>query len=306
MTYDLAPEEPTPPPPDSDIPLPGERRRKREKIEIEDDLECVHCGYNLRGLTKKHRCPECGTPAGFSVEGDLLQYAPVPWLKTLKNGLAMMLWAIAIDIASVVNLELFTGFGVLLNLLSAGLAIGGAMLLTTPEPKMVPREAGFDVRRAIRLLAALNFACSLTIIFSPSANLKSIMVKISLLLSIALLLTLAVFLRRFAARIPECDLERSTTQVIWGFAISLGVFVFFGVFSLTFAGFRSIVGPAPCIAMVGLFSAGIFACWLMILLYRFYGTIKWAAYDARMQFEPPPAPKLDTERATEDWTDARG
>ena len=21
---------------------------------------CLHCGYNLRGLTKEHKCPECG------------------------------------------------------------------------------------------------------------------------------------------------------------------------------------------------------------------------------------------------------
>jgi len=33
---------------------------------IDFDLPCVHCGYNLRGLTVAHNRPECGTPAARS------------------------------------------------------------------------------------------------------------------------------------------------------------------------------------------------------------------------------------------------
>jgi hypothetical protein len=31
------------------------------------DLACVGCGYNLRGLTRRGRCPECGTPIRRSI-----------------------------------------------------------------------------------------------------------------------------------------------------------------------------------------------------------------------------------------------
>jgi predicted RNA-binding Zn-ribbon protein involved in translation (DUF1610 family) len=31
-------------------------------LTIATDLVCVRCGYNLRGLTPRHRCPECGLP----------------------------------------------------------------------------------------------------------------------------------------------------------------------------------------------------------------------------------------------------
>ena len=35
---------------------------------IETDLSCTGCGYNLRGLTAWHDCPECGTPVMDSLK----------------------------------------------------------------------------------------------------------------------------------------------------------------------------------------------------------------------------------------------
>ena len=126
MNYDLSPDGPPKPPRDAEMPLPGERDRRSDNIDIEDDVFCVHCGYNLRGLTKRHRCPECGTPAGFSVEGDLLKYAQIPWIRTVRDGLAMFVWSIGIHLVSIVNSWVMPDFGVLLDLLSAVLAIVGA------------------------------------------------------------------------------------------------------------------------------------------------------------------------------------
>ena len=305
MTYDFAPGEPPPPPADSDLLLPGERRRKPQKLEIDDDLECVHCGYNLRGLTKKHRCPECGTPAGMSLQGDLLQYASAPWLKSVRNGLAMLLWAIGMGIGASINIGSSSGFGVLLDVFGAVLAFSGVMFLTTPEPKMLSVATGFGLRELLRTLALVKFACALTILFSSSMKFTSVMTQISLLFWVALLLTLAVFMRRFAARIPESDLERPTTQVIWGFAGSLGVFVFFSLFSFVFGSFTAILGPAPCIALLALVSALFFSCWIMLLLYRYYAVVRWSVHDAESQFDPPPMPKLNTDPSTEDWSDVR-
>jgi ribosomal protein S27AE len=37
------------------------------------DTTCRRCGYNLRGLSRDGRCPECGTPIGLSTHGDLLR-----------------------------------------------------------------------------------------------------------------------------------------------------------------------------------------------------------------------------------------
>src|SRR5512134_1124043 len=102
MTYDLSPEPSKQVPPEETVavPEPGRRPRRSVSAEIKEDLPCVTCGYNLRGLTGKHRCPECGTPAGFSRAGDLLQYAPIPWLRTVRNGLAMLLWSLGASLGA--------------------------------------------------------------------------------------------------------------------------------------------------------------------------------------------------------------
>ena len=306
MAYDLSPDGPPNPPRDAEAPLPGERDRRSDHIEIEDDVCCVHCGYNLRGLTKRHRCPECGTPAGFSVEGAQLKYAPIPWICTVRNGLAMFLWSIGLQLFSIVNVSVMPQFGMLLDVLSAVLAIVGAMFVTTPEPTAVPGPGGFDTRRAIRVLAFVNFVGALSIIFSPYINFVIIMRRFLLVSWSGMLLALAWYLRKFAARIPEYDLEIATTRVIWGLAGSLSVFVFFGVWSFLFARWAGILGPAACISMLALFILGIFAGWFLWLLYKYYVTMKWTARDAAAQFEPPSVRELDLESQDGDWTDARG
>ena len=305
MTYNVSPDELPPPPAESDAPLPGIPGRKLEKLDIDDDLACVHCGYNLRGLTKKHRCPECGTPAGFSVQGDLLLYAPVPWLKTVSRGMALMLWAIGVALASHLNFAVMPNLGMLLGVVGAGLAWTGAMFVTTPEPRMVDAESRFDLRKSIRLLATLKLCCALLIVFSTSTKFTAIMLGVSLALLFAMLLPLTAFLGKLSARMPECDFDRWTTQVFWGLAISLGVFLFSSGFSMVFVGLGNVTGPAPCMGVIGVMSACFFACWFWLLLYRFYGLMKWAAHEAESQFEPPPVRELDLEDATEDWNNVR-
>ncbi len=306
MTYDLSPDGLPKPPRDAEAPLPGERDRRSDHIEIEDDVCCVHCGYNLRGLTKRDRCPECGTPAGFSLEGDQLKYAPIPWIRTVRNGLAMFGWSIGIHLVSIVNAWVMPDFGVLLDLVSAVLAIVGAMFVTVPEPTAVPRPGHFGVRRGIRVLACVNFVGTLSLVFSPSANFTIVMRRFLLVSWSGMLLALAVYLRKFAARIPEYDLELATTRVIWGLTGSLSVFVFFGVYSFMFSRWAGILGPAPCISMLAQGILAIFVGWFLWLLYKYYVTMKWTARDAATQFEPPPVRKLDLESQDSDWTDARG
>ena len=42
---------------------------------LEDDLACVACSYNLRGLSPDGACPECGTTVERSTRGNLLRFS---------------------------------------------------------------------------------------------------------------------------------------------------------------------------------------------------------------------------------------
>jgi hypothetical protein len=62
---------------------------------IAHDHPCRKCGYNLRGLSADGRCPECGTPVGYSLKGDLLRFCDPGWLDTLYRGARMFVYGIA-------------------------------------------------------------------------------------------------------------------------------------------------------------------------------------------------------------------
>ncbi len=50
------------------------------------DLPCRDCGYNLRGLHKDARCPECAAPVAESLAGFLLRFAQPEWLERVALG----------------------------------------------------------------------------------------------------------------------------------------------------------------------------------------------------------------------------
>jgi hypothetical protein len=62
---------------------------------VEEDLSCEGCGYNLRGLSGEGRCPECGKGIGESIQirlkrlerfGPTLEDAPAKWFLKMSVG----------------------------------------------------------------------------------------------------------------------------------------------------------------------------------------------------------------------------
>jgi hypothetical protein len=57
---------------------------------VDADIPCRKCGYNLRGLAVDGRCPECATPVGVSINGELLRYSD----PTFVIGLIVIIYTI--------------------------------------------------------------------------------------------------------------------------------------------------------------------------------------------------------------------
>lgn len=90
---------------------------------ITADVACGRCGANLRGQHLGGRCPQCGTPTGRSVYGDLLQYADPAWLGRVRAGLLTVLW------------------GMIAGVVALGVSIVVVMILVMPGAMAAGRTA---------------------------------------------------------------------------------------------------------------------------------------------------------------------
>ena len=145
------------------------------------DVPCQRCGYNLRGLRREGRCPECGGPVKVSLLGERLRFADPIWLKKVSLGAKMPSYSLravvfAFLIAQSIRLVLglFTGgfawkwdsnAGLLL-LLVVGYAMlsYGLWLIATPNAVMLANEDSYAPRRILRmsvLIAAFGLVISI-------------------------------------------------------------------------------------------------------------------------------------------------
>src|SRR5687767_389859 len=72
------------------------------------DRPCVHCQYNLRGLTTSGKCPECGGPVADSLRADFLIDADRKWLGQLRRSvlavvISCILWVAAMVLGGLVQ-----------------------------------------------------------------------------------------------------------------------------------------------------------------------------------------------------------
>ncbi len=227
----------------TELPVPSPDPRIDDRGQIAADVPCRQCQYNLRGLDREGRCPECGGAVASSLQSDRLRFANPRWVATLARGSRMVLGGLAAVIAAAILLlvlrsvrgKLYRGssaIGALIDALDPGLALlimlGGAVVfcagiwfITTPDPAGLGEDRYATSRKSVRaalllyilrrvLDEVLNFVGPVPVSFDPLLR--------SLYLVSALAGMIAVFayvryLSKLAMRIPETALVRSGNRL---------------------------------------------------------------------------------------------
>ncbi len=260
--------------------------------EIARDVPCLQCGYNLRGLTSFHTCPECGLTVARSLRGDRLCFADPRWVRRLARGAGWCAWGgIISTLAAFFRHDVLVGFSGSLALIGDMVALRGIWLLTTdPQPDpAVHTDRSFG--RRLRLVGVLNIAISLAaIVFWWFSNIVLIVGTqgLSQLLNLAVTLMLCIWLRRLALRLPDRKLARRLAQVVWAVVLLTGGTILLALLILGIGAadllrdtnpiFNIIlVGPLVLIALAGL----ALAIYFIVLLFQLQGLLHDAARHAQ-------------------------
>lgn len=203
-----------------------------ENTSIGQDIACLHCAYNLRGLSPHGRCPECGAAVWPSLRGDLLRYADGRWLKRLAFGVLLVQCAIALNLVfaslfMIVGPFPYTASPSNLYLPLVGSLVGfwGAVVLTAKEPLALGRDP-WALRWAIRVCAGFAIAAMLLpLIFAGRLQDKTLalVVPVCDLVGWSAYLGELVYLSRLAHRIPDRTLARDACRLLWVLTSALTV-----------------------------------------------------------------------------------
>lgn len=216
--------------PNDSIPLPQPRDRQLDR-----DVACRKCKYDLRGLAMNSRCPECGTLVAFSLRGDLLRFSDPSWVAGLGSGMTCILWGVPATVIGwiishlIYFRDMWTG-GAILSVAGAILHFYGAWLLTVPDPSGLGEDRYGVSRKLIRVTLLIgmlqnlfNFLAITAATLSPRQRRACEILQIALALttSVGLLATLN-YLGKLARRISDEALAARAEQLIWEIAIPLG------------------------------------------------------------------------------------
>ncbi len=223
--------------------------RTEDKVSsaVVDHVICTDCGYNLFGLNRDGRCPECGAAVADSVRGDGLAFANREWVRRICGGLTFLYAAclmtmgtvvFGILILSVVGLTgVFDAWFPLIRLVirlaalaAPILAIVGVYKVTAPDPGASLSEGPTSRRRVARVTVVAMLGTIVVWIGAErlvlSANMSQDVGEVCIILAGALagisvlvmILTLFGYLATLAHRIPNARIAKTGINTARSFA----------------------------------------------------------------------------------------
>lgn len=204
---------------------------------------CIICGYDLQGLPRAGKCPECGTPVEQSYLPDLLANRSPAYLAQLRSGLSWVLNGILASVILMVG-GVFVGLGAVFALGAAsmgtiqlllqflGVAVSAGILfgwwrLTTPDPGKLDSQFDLKSRQVIRVAvivqaaaAVVQLALGVGINSAPAASMLLVMVAgaasvISGVAWIVQFFAAMLYVRWLARRVPDGTLHDKAKRFMW-------------------------------------------------------------------------------------------
>ena len=203
---------------------------------VDRDVPCRKCAYNLRSLPVDGRCPECGSPVGLSLQGDLLRFSDPKWLQTLRRGVNFILYAVMIVIIWIITYVIVAfsapefaakldAIGPAIGILISVLFIGGAWLLTMPDPSGIGEDRYGTARKVIRVTSMASIFDSFENLAKPYIHNQTALMVLILLAALAMLMGVVGFfaqtsyLCKLALRIPDEKMSKRAKFLMYAIGI---------------------------------------------------------------------------------------
>lgn len=144
------------PGPDTDV-------RLNPSGQLDEDVPCVQCDYNLRGLDAGGKCPECGSTIQRAIWVARINRCDPAWLTRVARG-ALWLTVGIISLLVLALLSVVATEDVSLMLVASAIAITvvttivGIWLATTPDPHQKGLERFIAFRRLARWSICVSLA----------------------------------------------------------------------------------------------------------------------------------------------------